>query len=175
MKRKTWICVSVMAVLISVAAVAKTQPKKVVVNMQDASGKSVGTVTIRSYQNGVRLHLDLKDLPPGEHAFHIHETASCVAPDFKSAGGHFNPSKAEHGLKNPKGPHAGDMENITVKGNGTSREVVEDPRVTLDAGQPNSLFANGGTSIVIHAKADDMMSNPAGNAGDRIACGVIKE
>ncbi len=173
---KTWhICLSIsLAVaMMSAGAFAKEHPK--VVTMMDASGNSVGTVTIRPYKDGVRLHLDLKNLPPGVHAMHFHQTASCVAPDFKSSGGHFNPTGAHHGFNNPltPHPHAGDMENITVEANGTSHQSVLDERVTLAAGAPNSLFANGGTAIVIHAKADDMMSDPAGNAGARIACGVI--
>jgi superoxide dismutase, Cu-Zn family len=106
---------------------------------------------------------------------HFHQTASCVPPDFMSAGGHFNPTGAHHGFNNPLSPHphAGDMENITVEGDGTSHQSVIDLRVTLEPNMPNSLLSNGGTALVIHAKADDMMSDPAGNAGARIACGVI--
>jgi Cu-Zn family superoxide dismutase len=103
---------------------------------------------------------------------HIHATAKCEAPAFTTAGGHFNPDQKHHGLKNPEGPHAGDMPNFTVKPNGTAKVTVEDPRVTLGGGN-NSVFANGGTALMIHAKADDMMTDPSGNAGDRIACGVI--
>ena len=162
-----WLAVAMMC------AVAFAAPAKVVVKMKDAKGASVGTITIRQHKDGVRMHLMLNGLPPGVHAFHVHETASCVAPDFKSSGGHFNPTHAHHGLKNPAGPHAGDMENIKVGPGGNSNQIVDDPRVTLEPGKPNSLFANGGTALVIHAKADDMMSDPAGNAGARIACGVI--
>jgi len=95
-------------------------------------------------------------------------------PDFTSAGNHFNPTKAHHGINNAESPkpHAGDMQNITVKGNGTAKLTVMDPNATLGDGE-NSVFSNGGTALVIHAKADDLKSDPSGNAGDRIACGVI--
>jgi Cu-Zn family superoxide dismutase len=98
----------------------------------------------------------------------------CEGPKFTSAGGHFNPDMKKHGLENPEGPHAGDMKNFTVKADGTAKTEVDDDRVTLSEG-PHSLFTGGGTALVIHAKADDMKSDPAGNAGDRIACGVIKK
>lgn len=145
------------------------------VEMKDGTGKSLGTATLTQGTNGVNIALDLKGLTPGDHALHVHMTAKCEGPAFTSAGGHFNPGNKKHGMKNPEGPHAGDMSNFTVPANGSVKATVTAPGVTLREGQPNSVFANGGTALVIHAKGDDMMTDPAGNAGDRIACGVISK
>lgn len=140
--------------------------------LRKPSGETVGTVKLTPASQGVQISLDVFNLSPGVHAFHIHGVGKCEPPDFKSAGGHFNPEGKEHGLKNPKGPHAGDMENFEVGADGAAHVEVLNTRVTLGEGK-NSLFQPGGTAFVIHEKADDERSDPAGNAGARVACGVI--
>ena len=154
---------------------AQTKPmKKKAVELKDAQGNDVGMATIVAKGSGVEVKLDLKALPAGEHAVHFHQTATCDAPDFKSAGGHFNPTGKQHGFENPQGHHAGDMMNFTVKEKGTAKATVKDDDVVLGTGsEANSLLSNGGSSIMVHAKADDYKTDPSGNSGDRIACGPI--
>ncbi len=153
-------------------ATLAAQQKQVKVEIKDLQGASIGTAILSPARGGgVAIALDLRNLAPGEHAFHVHQVAKCEPP-FATAGPHFNPAAKKHGLENPGGSHAGDMKNITVGADGTVKVVILNPQVTLGEG-PNSLFLDGGTSLVIHAKPDDMKTDPAGNAGDRIACGVI--
>ncbi len=142
------------------------------VELKDAQGKSVGTAQIEAGHMGVQIMLDLHDLPPGEHGIHIHQNAKCDPPDFKAAGGHFNPDAKHHGLENPEGHHAGDMKNIMIGQDGKLQTTLMNMDMNLKD-DSHSVFSNGGTALVIHAKADDMKSDPAGNAGDRIACGII--
>jgi superoxide dismutase, Cu-Zn family len=164
--------------VLSIVAMAKSTPKTTV-ELKDSQGKNVGTAVLwseagKKAEPGVFIKLDLHDLPPGEHALHFHGKAQCDGPDFKSAGPHFNPEGKKHGLENPEGHHAGDMNNFTVNANGHARLRVLNKDVTF-GDDSHSLFSNGGTALVIHAKADDLKTDPAGNAGDRIACGVIKK
>ncbi|MGD0500775.1 MAG: superoxide dismutase family protein [Bryobacteraceae bacterium] len=165
--------IAVVAIGVFGAASLWAAEKPVKVDLKDAKGASVGTATISANKgSGVTIKMDLKGLPPGEHAAHIHAVAKCEAPAFTTAGGHFNPDQKQHGMDNPMGPHAGDMPNFTVKPNGTAKVTLVDPRVNMGS-DAHSIFSNGGTALVIHAAADDMKTDPAGNAGARIACGLI--
>jgi len=153
---------------LSIAQVARAQATA---DLKNAQGQAVGHVSLTETPHGVLMHATLMGLPEGTHAFHIHTTGTCEPP-FTSAGGHFNPATAQHGIANAMGMHAGDLPNVQIPADGKLTFDAFAPGVTLEAG-PNSLFKQGGTAIVMHASADDYKSDPAGNAGARIACGVI--
>ena len=140
--------------------------------LKNASGDVVGTATFTEVGGGVRIVLEARGLPPGEKGVHIHEVGKCDPPAFTSAGGHFNPAKRQHGLQNPQGPHAGDLPNITVAADGTGRLETTTNRVTLFSGE-TSVFDADGSALVVHAGPDDFKTDPTGNSGARIACGVI--
>jgi Cu-Zn family superoxide dismutase len=159
------------------AAVARGQeaPKQIKVQMTNASGQDVGFAIFKTVKKGVKVKIELKNLEFGLHAVHIHQNAVCDAPDFKSAGGHFNPDGKHHGYMNPMGHHNGDMpESVSVGEDHTGEATFVLQSISLDPAAPNSLFLHGGTSIVVHAKADNQKTDPSGDSGNRIACGVIK-
>ena len=165
-----YLSVFALAFLIGSAAVS-AQMKHV--DLKDAKGASVGMAMISPVKGGgVSIDLDVHGLPPGEHALHFHAVPKCEGPDFTSATGHFNPAMKKHGMQNPDGPHAGDMSNFTVDAKGNAKTTVTNKNVTLGS-EPNSLYTNGGTALMIHAAADDMKTDPSGNAGDRIVCGAV--
>jgi Cu-Zn family superoxide dismutase len=139
--------------------------------LQNASGDDVGLVELMQTPGGVLLKVAIKKLPAGEHAIHIHAVGKC-APTFEAAGAHFNPSNHKHGVFSGEG-HAGDMPNLHVPQSGQLSVEIVNAAITLEKGKPNSVFDNDGAAIVVHAKADDYKTDPAGNAGDRIACGAI--
>lgn len=145
------------------------------ITLRDASGRTVGTALLTPATEGVQVVLSASGLPAGVHGVHIHQTGQCDAPDFTTAGGHFNPTSRQHGTQNPAGPHAGDLPNLTVDANGRGTLHAVAMGVTLEGDGANSLRKDGGTSLMVHATADDYRTDPSGNSGARIACGVIPD
>ncbi|MDR3720659.1 MAG: superoxide dismutase family protein [Candidatus Acidoferrales bacterium] len=158
------------------AALADTAPKAAHANIMNAQGMQIGTAKLKAVKDGVQISVKVAGLSAGDHGIHIHTVGKCEGPAFTTAGGHFNPTSAHHGMNNTMDPHphAGDLPNLKVAANGKGSATVVAKGVTLGDGA-NSLFHDGGTSLVIHAKADDLMSDPSGNSGDRVACGVISK
>jgi Cu-Zn family superoxide dismutase len=155
---------TIVFVCIATAIQTSAQKNETKVELSNGQGQPVGTATLSPAKGGgVSVALDLKDLTPGRHAIHFHETAKCEGPAFTSAGAHYNPDNKQHGLQNPQGPHAGDMNNFTVLKNGTAKATIVASRMKMGVG----------SALVVHAGVDDSKTDPAGNAGDRVACGVV--
>lgn len=163
-------CFVVMAVAATAgtAVAGPTASAKIV----DSAGKSIGTATFSGKSAGVEVNVKVSGLPPGKHGIHLHENGRCEPPGFATAGSHFNPSGKHHGAANPQGRHAGDLPNLEVKPDGTAELTAVAQGATLDKGK-TSFLKSGGTALIIHAQADDEKSDPTGNSGARIACGVV--
>jgi len=162
-----------LAIMVAASATLLAQaPDTAKAELKDAMGKTVGQATLTDSPHGVLVHVVLSGAPEGVHAFHIHATGKCEAPAFMSAGGHFNPSMKQHGLSNPMGMHAGDLPNVQVPASGALTFDFLAPDVTLRAGA-GSLMDADGSALMLHQTADDYKGDPAGNAGARIACGVV--
>ena len=178
MTTRAFSCTAMAVLLLGAAcgtlASAEKERKTATAGIKDGKGQSVGQAEFTATKGGVQMSVKVANLSPGVHAIHIHEAGKCDAPGFTTAGGHFNPANKQHGIENPAGRHAGDLPNLKVgaNGKGTFKSTIQD--VTLAGDGATSLFHAGGTSVVIHAVADDMKTDPAGNAGARIACGVIQ-
>lgn len=158
---------------LGVLASAAESAETVRTSFVDGAGRKVGTATVTQTPSGVLIELELAGLPPGWKAFHVHETGRCEpGSGFKSAGEHYAPRQERHGLRADKGPHAGDMPNQYVHGDGTLRAHVLNTLLTLSPSEASLLDADG-SALVLHAKPDDYRSHPAGEAGDRIACAVL--
>jgi len=140
----------------------------------DAAGKTAGFIEFREDRVGVHIAMKVLSLPPGKHGVHVHAVGKCDPPAFTTAGGHFNPANKKHGYATSGGPHAGDLGNIEVKQDGTGQLAFLTPHLSLAPGASNSPLVGGGLAVVIHADVDDDKTDPSGNSGARIACGLVK-
>ena len=172
MTRLLAVCAAVMLVGGCASVTAEKEPLSAEAALKDKDGKDVGRATLIETAEGTRIVVTGYRLPPGTHGLHIHAVGQCNPPDFASAGDHFNPTSKKHGTENPAGPHAGDLPNMVVAASGEGGADVTSRAISLGSG-PTSLLRQGGTSLVLHAAADDNKTDPAGNTGARIACGVI--
>ena len=142
-------------------------------SLRSAQGQAIGEASATRAGNVVRVRVTVHGFAPGTHGVHLHQVGRCDAPDFASAGGHWNPTSHQHGRLNPQGPHLGDLPNLVVGRNGMGRIDFSVPVPAGTAAGANPLLDADGTSVVIHAAADDLRTDPSGNSGARIACGVL--
>ena len=175
--RRAFIPVAVLA-LIATACSTATRMRNAAARaeavMYNSSGAAVGTAQLWQDANGtVNVEISSLTLPAGTHGIHFHDVGKCEGPAFTTASGHYNPMGMEHGLQNPKGPHAGDNPNIVIPAGGVGNVSFSTDRVSLTPGTRTLLDADG-TALVVHASADDQVTNPSGNSGARIACGVVR-
>lgn len=157
---------------LSAGLAAAQTPGAATAELEDTDGEPVGTASFVEGPEGVEITVDVQGIEPGEKGIHVHETGS-IEPDFEAAGDHFNPTDAEHGLDNPEGAHAGDLPNITVEEDGTASYQTVNDMVTLGEGE-ESILGGDGTALVIHSDADDQVTDPDGDSGDRVAAGVVE-
>ncbi|MFS0771676.1 superoxide dismutase family protein [Sphingomonas sp. 1P08PE] len=137
--------------------------------LRTAANADAGRATATEVEGGLRFTLDARGLPPGTHGAHVHMVGRCDAPDFTTAGGHWNPTSRQHGTMNPQGPHEGDLPNLIIGTDGRGTIGVTIPGATM-AG----LLDTDGGAMVVHANPDDLKTDPSGNSGGRIACGVFQ-
>ena len=161
------------ALLAPALAQANHHEGKAIADIIDGQGQTKGQATLTQHKDGIHVDVKAVGLPAGVHAVHIHTTGTCTGPDFTSAGGHWNPGKKQHGHDNPAGAHMGDMPNMTVGADGTGALKTEVKGAMLKGGT-EPLFDADGAAIVVHAAADDYKTDPTGNAGGRLGCGVVK-
>ncbi|KEK25139.1 superoxide dismutase family protein [Bacillus gaemokensis] len=160
--------------LFLIAGCDKGNLKEIDVKLYNASGDTVGTAKVTQQASGVKISIKAEGFAPGPHGLHIHEVGECKAPRFISAGNHFNPDEKKHGLMNPKGAENGDLPNVVADDSGKIKAEIEAPHISLEEGK-TTIHRKDGASIIITENPDDGMTQPAGNSGDRIACGVIVE
>jgi Cu-Zn family superoxide dismutase len=161
--------------LAAALACAAHAQQPLTVELVDPEAVLLGTATLTQAPAGVTIALELTGLMPGEHALHLHAVPECKGFSLSSAGDHFNPTNKKHGVKNPEGPHAGDLGNVTVAANGTAKTTITATGITLAADAPNSVFAKGGTALILHEGHDDLTTDPEGGAGARLACGAVSK
>jgi superoxide dismutase, Cu-Zn family len=162
------------ALMTAIALPVAAQDGAATAVLMDLSGATLGTLTLMDMDGGIHISGELTGVPNGDHGFHIHENGSCDAEGkFESAGGHFEPGDHKHGTENPDGPHAGDLLNVTADDDGKATVDLHNMTATIAAGD-NSIKDVDGAALVLHADPDDYKTDPSGNSGDRIACGVIE-